>query len=138
MMAKRRLDRGDVLVGHSNLVGQRSQDGLGLLQRGQCAHAEAFVLRLQLLEQMEAGALFGLLMEKAVQLVPRLGDLLLNLAEPLLSMAGELTNCVSDVVAPPLPPAQALVTQEVQPLASSRFMLLVVVAISFMLSKYTE
>ena len=70
VMAQGRLDGRDVLVRHANLVGQRAEHMLRLLERGERAGAEALVVGLQLLEHVQPGAFPGLLLQDLV-LLPR-------------------------------------------------------------------
>jgi len=51
------------LIGHANLVRQRSQHVLRLLERGERADAEPLVVGLQLFQHVQPGALPGLLFE---------------------------------------------------------------------------
>ena len=53
-MAQGRFNRRDVSIGHANFIRQRPEHGLALLQGGESAGAEAFVLGLKLLEHVEA------------------------------------------------------------------------------------
>ena len=53
VMAQGGLDGRDVLVGHANLVGQRAQHMLRLLERGERARAEAFMVGLQLFQDVQ-------------------------------------------------------------------------------------
>src|SRR5947207_10166247 len=85
MMSEGRFDGGNILVRDTNLVGKGAEDGFGLLEGGQSAGAEAFMLGLQLFEDVEPGALPRLLVEENVEFLACLRDFLMNLPQPLLA-----------------------------------------------------
>ncbi len=85
VMAQGGFDGDDVLIGHADLVRQRAEHGLGLLERGERAGAEAFVRFLKLLQHVEAGAFLGLVAEEAIELVRGEGKFLLDFAQALLA-----------------------------------------------------
>ena len=78
VMAEGGFDGGDVLVRHADFVGERAEDLFGVLQRGERAGAEALVFGLQLFQDVQAGAFFGLLLQAAIEVLAELGEFLLR------------------------------------------------------------
>src|SRR5207302_126596 len=89
------LNGGDVLIGHADAVGERTQHGLALLEGRQRPGTEALMLGLQLFEDIEAGALGRLLAQNAFQFLAGLIDLLLELPQSLLPVLSRLQRTQS-------------------------------------------
>ena len=66
MMAQGSFDGHDILIGHADLIRQRAEHVLGLLEGGERAGAEAFVAGLQLFEDVEPGTFLRLLLQHLV------------------------------------------------------------------------
>ena len=81
VVAQGGFDGDDILVGDANLVREGAEDIGGGLERGQRAGAEAFVLGLQLFEDVETGALFGLAPQQFIELLRGFVQLQLNFAQ---------------------------------------------------------
>ena len=76
--AKRGFNGGEVFVGSVKEVSQRAEE-MGGLGKGGCGGlAKTFSLSVQLLQQGQTGALFGLLLQQIVQLLGLLGGLSLQ------------------------------------------------------------
>src|SRR5881628_3873795 len=85
MMAERGLDRRDVLVGHTDSIREGAQDRLALLERGEGARAESFVVGLQLFKNVEARPRSGLLAQPVVEFLADGVQFLLDLTQTLLA-----------------------------------------------------
>ena len=86
VMAERGFDRGDVLVGDANLVGQGAEDLIFLAERGERSRSETFVLGLQLFQDVEPRSFLSLLSQEPVQLVRGPVNLVRQLAQPALPL----------------------------------------------------
>ena len=86
VMTKRGFDGRHIRIGDVDFVGQGAQDVLRLLQGGQRAGAEAFVARLELLQNVEPRPLFSLVLEHLVKLFGGGVQFLLDFAKPLLAL----------------------------------------------------
>lgn len=86
MMAEGGFDGGDVLVGDADFVGERTEDGIGFVERGEGAVAKAFAVGFELFEDVEARTEFGLLAEKAVEVLADMGKFGLDFPEAGLAL----------------------------------------------------
>jgi len=86
VVAQRRFDRQDVGIGDLQAVGQRSQDMLALLERGEGTGSETLMLGGQLLQNPQLRALFGLLSQQRVAFLSRLNHLRLKSPQAQLAL----------------------------------------------------
>src|SRR5688572_10473109 len=86
MVAERGFDGGNVLVRDADFVSKRAKDGIGFVERGKGAIAEAFAVRLELFEDVEARTKLSLLAEQAIKVLADLGLFSLNFAESGLAL----------------------------------------------------
>ena len=93
VMAQRRFNRRHKLVRHVDFIRQRAEHMLGLFERGQGPGAEAFMFGVQLLEHLQAGTTFRLLLQHSILLLRRDSQFALNFLQALLTLLD----------APPLP-----------------------------------
>jgi hypothetical protein len=91
VMAEGSFDCGDVFVRNANLISKGTDHALVALENGLGASAEAFVIMLQLLEQVQAGAFFGLLAQQLIEHLAGFAQLLLDLAQACLAFLESAT-----------------------------------------------
>src|SRR6266436_3406789 len=91
MMAERRFDCCHELVRDANLIRERTEDILRLLERRERTGAETFVIGLQLFENIQPGTLLRLLLENFILLFAREAEFVVDLRQPFLPLFNRST-----------------------------------------------
>src|SRR6266481_20664 len=91
MMSERRFDCCHELVRDANLIRERTEDILRLLERRERTGAETFVIGLQLFENIQPGTLLSLLLENFILLFAREAELIVDLRQPFLPLFNRST-----------------------------------------------
>ena len=84
VIAQGRFNRGKILIGNTNPVGERTEHGLRLFEGGQRAGTESFMTSLQLLQHIQAGSFLRVLLQAGIQFLSDLIQFLSQLAQALL------------------------------------------------------